>query len=166
MNTRSQPSLTSASEAADFNLLRMLFLATAFPSRLLTEKPNRVAWERLRLAISTSLRSDQLLPSRLAVTKSAVFLRRRSLGMDIGFCLWRACPSWRLSFGMERLRNSRARRSDSQLVSAFEHPPLDDVAARFRPHSGPESMNSGAAPLSWLVCSLGHLKRNLSYREL
>jgi hypothetical protein len=77
ITTTSHPSSTFADAAAAFRRRLILFLVTALPSRLLTENPKRVV-DSPRLAITTNLPSDLLLPSRQTAANSRDFLRRRS----------------------------------------------------------------------------------------
>ena len=52
--------------------------------------------------------------------------------------------------------------SDGEFVPALEHPPLEDVAARLRSHTGSEAVHPGAASLLRLVGSLRHSGYSLS----
>ena len=88
MKSRSQPSSTPAARAASLSLLFTRFRVTAFPTLLLTEKPNRLRPRPFLLDSSTN-RPSRLPLARRSDAKSSALVRRLS------FCTGRADPSSR-----------------------------------------------------------------------
>ena len=65
--------------AIALSLRLILFLSTAMPTLLLTEKPKRETFRLLGLTINTRDLFDQLLPQRRTDVKSFVLVRRSVL---------------------------------------------------------------------------------------
>ena len=101
--------------------------------------------------------SAQLRPPLLTALKSEVFL-----SLLARFRVTR--PAKRSRFHPDaRVEEDRGELTqarllcDRQLVTALEHPPLKDVTAGLRAHSGSETVHSGAASIARLVRSFGHV---------
>ena len=102
-----------------------------------------MASAQLRPPLLTALKSEVFLSllARLRVTRPA----KRS----------RFHPDGRMDEDRRELAQERLL-CDRQLVTALEHPPLEDVTAGLRAHSGSETVHSGTASIARLVRSFGH----------
>ena len=160
----------SSTRAVSLSLRFTRFRTTALPTLLLTEKPNRQCSASVRRAMSTSLLSAQLLPSRLTAAKSFVFLRRCC------FCISAAVipsgkpvakispPSPAFAGAGSSLPSSRRKELNrkgylhGKLMASSEHAALQHIAAVLSAHARSEAMYSHPTTLLRLIGSLRHLQ--------
>ena len=141
MKTASHPGLIQCCRTASLRRRLILFLATAFPFRLLTTKPNRVRSKSLARKRTTKRRLAALAPSRwisekrlLPVSRSLRCIARRQL-------------------------------LHGQVSSAFEPSPAQDSAPVRSARAGAKAVNSGAAAFLWLIRSFRHRLKDLLHRD-
>ncbi len=119
--TTSNPFWTEADRAHSRNRRLILFRTTAFPSRLLTEKPNRVVSPRLGLTLTTRSLSAHDRPSAHAAAKSPDFLSRLSRCIGYRHTVRRVRP-----LNIRRLRTLRPPR-----VRILDRNPCTRIRLRF-----------------------------------
>ena len=140
----------------------ILFRSTALPRRLLTVNPNRDVRVQFGRAFRTSMASAQLRPPLRTATKSELFL---SLLARFSVTRFASDRRARAQGGLGNFENTSSNQdgSDRQLVTAFEHSPLENVAAGLGAHPGSETVHSGTASVTGLVGSFWHILATLSY---
>lgn len=132
MSTISQPSLTAVSRAASRIRRRTRLRVTAFPTRLLTEKPKRTRFNSLGNARRTSSGWTHALPCAKSRAKSASRTSRFSL------------------------LKTRGSLDDGQSSPSTQTPQAQNLPAAPRAHARPKAMLSAARDPFGLIRSLRH----------